>query len=54
MGSKITFITNCPECGSKLVRMEGEAAYYCPNEDNCPPQIKGKIGAFCEPKSHEC
>ena len=51
IGSKITFITNCPECGSKLVRMEGEAAYYCPNEDNCPPQIKGKLEHFVSRKA---
>ena len=51
IGSKITFITNCPECGSKLVRMEGEAAYYCPNEDNCPPQIKGKLEHFASRKA---
>lgn len=46
MGEKITFITHCPECGSKLVRYEGEAAHYCPNETACPPQIKGKIEHF--------
>lgn len=45
-GEKIKFITHCPECGSKLVRYEGEAAYYCPNETACPPQIKGKIEHF--------
>lgn len=42
----IQFIENCPECGAKLVRREGEAAYYCPNEYHCPPQIKGKIEHF--------
>ena len=46
IGEKVKFITNCPECGSKLVRYEGEAAYYCPNETACPPQIKGKIEHF--------
>ena len=51
IGSKITFITNCPECGAKLVRMEGEAAYYCPNEDSCPPQIKGKLEHFASRKA---
>ncbi len=43
LGEKVHFITNCPECGSKLIRYEGEAAHYCPNETACPPQIKGKI-----------
>ena len=46
IGEKVNFITNCPECGSKLVRYEGEAAHYCPNETACPPQIKGKIEHF--------
>lgn len=45
-GEKVHFITRCPECGSKLVRYEGEAAHYCPNETACPPQIKGKIEHF--------
>ena len=43
---KITFITHCPECKSLLVRDEGEASHYCPNEKECPPQIKGKIEHF--------
>ena len=46
VGEKVTFITHCPECGSKLVRYEGEAAHYCPNETSCPPQIKGRIEHF--------
>ena len=46
IGEKVNFITNCPECGSKLIRYEGEAAHYCPNETACPPQIKGKIEHF--------
>lgn len=46
IGEKVNFITTCPECGSKLVRYEGEAAHYCPNETACPPQIKGKIEHF--------
>lgn len=46
IGEKVNFITDCPECGSKLVRYEGEAAHYCPNETACPPQIKGKIEHF--------
>ena len=43
---KVKFITHCPECGSKLIRYEDEAAFYCPNETGCPPQIKGKIEHF--------
>ena len=42
-GPKVEFISHCPECGSPLVRYEGEAAWYCPNESACPPQIKGRI-----------
>ena len=42
----VTFITHCPECGSKLVRYEDEAAHYCTNETGCAPQIKGKIEHF--------
>ena len=42
----IQFIQHCPECGTLLVREEGEAAWYCPNEDECPPLIKGKIEHF--------
>ena len=51
IGEKVKFITHCPECGSKLVRYEGEAAHYCPNETACPPQIKGKIGHFISRKA---
>lgn len=43
---KVIFITHCPECGSKLVRYEDEAAHYCTNETACPPQIKGRIEHF--------
>ena len=43
LNPKIKFIEKCPECGTTLVRSEGEAAHYCPNETGCPPQIKGKI-----------
>jgi DNA ligase (NAD+) len=43
---KVTFIRECPECGTELIRREGEAAHYCPNETGCPPQIKGKIIHF--------
>lgn len=42
----VVFITHCPECGSKLVRYEDEAAHYCTNETGCAPQIKGKIEHF--------
>jgi DNA ligase (NAD+) len=45
-GEKVPFTKYCPECKSELVRYEGEAAYYCPNESGCPPQIKGKIIHF--------
>lgn len=45
-GAKVSFIDNCPECGASLIRIAGEAAHYCPNEDACPPQIKGKIIHF--------
>ena len=51
MGEKVQFITHCPECGSRLVRYEGEAAHYCPNETACPPQIKGKIEHFISRKA---
>lgn len=46
LGEKVKFITRCPECSTPLVRFEGEAAHYCPNETACPPQIKGKIEHF--------
>lgn len=46
IGDKIEFIKRCPECNAELIRYEGEAANYCPNENNCPPQIKGKIEHF--------
>lgn len=42
----VEFVTRCPECGSELVRYEGEAAHYCPNDAGCPPQIKGRIEHF--------
>ncbi|MBR2369762.1 MAG: NAD-dependent DNA ligase LigA [Paludibacteraceae bacterium] len=48
---KVEFITVCPECGTSLVRDEGEAAHYCPNEANCPPQIKGKMTHFVSRKA---
>lgn len=43
---KIEFATHCPECGTKLERLEGEAVNYCPNSEHCPPQILGKIEHF--------
>lgn len=46
IGDKVRFIKKCPECGTELIRYEGEAAYYCPNENACPPQIKGKMEHF--------
>ncbi len=47
----IRFIENCPECGTPLVKEEGEAAWYCPNEEGCPPLIKGKIEHFISRKA---
>lgn len=46
VGPKVEFVTRCPECGTPLVRVDGEAAHYCPNEKECPPQIKGKLEHF--------
>ena len=51
IGDKVQFIKTCPECGSTLVRDDGEAAHYCPNEDGCSPQIKGKIEHFVSRKA---
>ena len=50
-GKVYTFPTNCPECGTPLVRVEGEAAWRCPNEAECPPQIKGKMEHFVSRKA---
>jgi DNA ligase (NAD+) len=47
----VEFIKNCPRCGTALIRKEGEAAHYCPNEDACPPQIKGKLEHFISRKA---
>jgi DNA ligase (NAD+) len=47
----VTFIKRCPECGTPLVRYEGEAAWYCPNDTGCPPQIKGRIEHFISRKA---
>ena len=46
IGEKVQFISKCPECGTPLIRLEGEAAHYCPNDAHCPPQIKGRIEHF--------
>ena len=52
MGRVFSFFpTHCPECGTPLVRMEGEAAWRCPNETSCPPQIKGKMEHFVSRKA---
>lgn len=51
IGEKVRFITKCPECGTSLIRPEGEAAHYCPNETDCPPQIKGRIEHFVTRKA---
>jgi len=51
LGDKARFIKNCPECGTPLVREEGEAAHYCPNHYGCPPQIKGMIEHFVSRKA---
>jgi DNA ligase (NAD+) len=50
-GEEYTFPTHCPECGAKLVRVDGEAAWRCPNEATCPPQIKGKMEHFVSRKA---
>jgi len=47
----VQFITHCPECGTPLIRIEGEAAHYCPNDSTCPPQIKGRIEHFISRKA---
>ena len=47
----VQFIKRCPECGMPLVRYEGEAAWYCPNDTGCPPQIKGRIEHFIARKA---
>ena len=48
---QVKFIETCPECGTPLVRYEGEAAHYCPNDAGCPPQIKGRIEHFISRKA---
>lgn len=51
LGEKVSFIKTCPECGTPLVRPEGEAAHYCPNDVGCAPQIKGRIEHFVTRKA---
>lgn len=51
IGEKVRFIRTCPECGTPLKRIEGEAAWFCPNEKSCPPQIKGRIEHFISRKA---
>ncbi|HRB53583.1 MAG TPA: NAD-dependent DNA ligase LigA [Bacteroidia bacterium] len=47
----VSYITHCPECGTELIRLEGEANHYCPNEEGCPPQIKGRLVHFTSRKA---
>jgi len=51
VGEKVRFIKTCPECGSELIRFEGEAAHYCPNQADCPPQIKARLEHFIHRKA---
>lgn len=51
LGDKVRMVTRCPECGTPLVRFEGEAAWYCPNDSGCPPQLKGRIEHFVSRKA---
>ena len=51
VATQVRFATQCPECGARLVRYEGEAAHYCPNDSSCPPQIKGRIEHFISRKA---
>jgi DNA ligase (NAD+) len=48
---KVLYLTHCPECGSQLIRKEGEVAFYCPNDEGCPPQIVGRIQHFISRKA---
>ena len=47
----VEFVRNCPECGTPLVREEGEAAWFCPNSNHCAPQIKGRIEHYIARKA---
>ncbi|WP_316736136.1 NAD-dependent DNA ligase LigA [Pedobacter aquatilis] len=49
--AKVNYLHNCPECGTELIRKEGEAVHYCPNDEGCPPQIVGKIQHFISRKA---
>ncbi len=51
MAQPVRFILKCPECGTPLIRNQGEAAFYCPNDTGCPPQIKGKVEHFIHRKA---
>lgn len=51
LGPKVEFPTHCPDCGTELVRIPGEAAWYCPNSTGCPTQIKGKLEYFVSRKA---
>ena len=51
LATPIQFIKDCPECNTRLIRFEGEAAYYCQNSLNCPPQIKGRLEHFIARKA---
>jgi len=51
IGDKVRFIRRCPECGAELKRFEGEAAHYCPNQNDCPPQIKARLEHFIHRKA---
>ncbi len=51
LGDKVRFVTQCPECGTPLVRFESEAAHYCPNQVDCPPQIKARLEHFIHRKA---
>lgn len=48
---EVSFISHCPECGTMLIRNEGEANHFCPNYLHCPPQIKGRIEHFISRKA---
>jgi len=50
-GDKVRMVTHCPECGTPLVRYQGEVAWYCPNDSGCPPQLKGRIEHFVSRKA---
>jgi len=49
--TEVVFIKNCPECGTELVRKEGEAQHYCLNASNCPPQLSGRIEHYISRKA---